>query len=137
MNQNIAGALNKQDELDLVLQTFEDNNEPIDILCLSETFIERGYEIGGATCSICAATFHKACVLIQGSVSSGWVCPGCKVNQKRGDNIVTPVKNLCESSFSTSAQVTPQAPAPVLNIEMQEMRLELAEHKYGGVTCLS
>lgn len=86
--------------------------------------------VGGATCSICAATYHKACVLIHGSVSSGWVCPGCKAKQKRGD---TPVENVSESS-PTSAQVTPQAqaqaqaPAPVLNTETQEMRRELAEY---------
>ncbi|KOB51869.1 Uncharacterized protein OBRU01_26997 [Operophtera brumata] len=84
--------------------------------------------IGGATCSFCAATFHKACVLIQGSVSSGWVCSGCKANQKRGDNSDTPVKTVSESSSSTSTQVTPQAPAPVLNTETQEMRRELAEY---------
>lgn len=44
LHQNIGGVLNKLDNLEFTLQEFEKNNQIIDILCLSETFIRKGSE---------------------------------------------------------------------------------------------
>lgn len=43
-HQNIAGLLNKLDNLEICLLEYSKSNFPVQILCLSETFIKRGDE---------------------------------------------------------------------------------------------
>lgn len=45
LHQNIAGYLSKKDILEVTLQNLKECNKPIDIICLSETFIIQGDEL--------------------------------------------------------------------------------------------
>lgn len=44
MHQNIAGAINKIEDIIFVLSEFSQNRKEIDVICLTETFIKKGTE---------------------------------------------------------------------------------------------
>lgn len=44
MHQNIAGLINKADQLTLHLQELAEQGSSIDIICVTEHFMEQGYE---------------------------------------------------------------------------------------------
>lgn len=61
MHQNIAGFLSKKDLLEITLSELRNNKKIIDVLCLSETFIQRnneanirlkGYSVGSSFCRL-------------------------------------------------------------------------------------
>lgn len=102
---------------------------------------------GAASCSICAALFHKACVTLPESspVSKAWVCPECTTRTRKGDN--TPVRPAAHdvlmparaAAVRAAPAVSPAAPCLDLQsmhreltewmVEMREFRQEMAEFR--------
>lgn len=89
MHQNIAGLLSKKELLEICLSDFSEQNMPIDILCLSETFLKSGTEQ-----NVRLRSFKLAAVFSRKNTKRGGVCILTK------HNIVS--KNL--NSYVTSIE---------------------------------
>lgn len=76
MHQNIQGALNKLDLMEVTLDELSNNGKNIDVLCLSETFIQRGAENNLKVHNYKLATSFSRC------------------NQKRGGSCILIKNNL-------------------------------------------
>lgn len=75
LHQNIAGILHKRDIFQVTLEELSNNYRQIDIICLSETFIQAGHEG-----NLYLSDFELAESYCRTSKKRGGVCILCRTN---------------------------------------------------------